>query len=159
MVRLEFVPDVDAVRDDIADYDMSDVGTLQHTMFFLPTHLIVGTRDLFTHASGVALEVPIVHVALVGLAAVRTAESQSPVRYDPPGGGTMFLVKDGETSVRITSMNDATAIVEYADLRAAFEAFAVHVRQFLSTHIPMIRQSPVWNPWIESGAEPDWSAE
>src|SRR5262245_51587116 len=142
MVTVEFIPDWDEIREDVDGAEVSDLkAALTWTMFDVPVRLVVDGRDVWETPSGAPPRQPLVHLAVHGLDKVRALERESTVRYDPPSGGALTMTRTDD-EVRLTyAPSGTTASVPYAELRHAFEDFAVRVRAFVSAQLPLIHQS------------------
>jgi hypothetical protein len=154
---LEFQVDEEALAADRKiDPRTADAAALQETYFLMPTRLQVQQEELFAvppkdqrkHASP-WLELPILHVATVGLQKVKEIGKQGQSIYTLPGSGWRLRFEACGQDVLIHSeVNGRQSCVHYTELLAAFEHFASTTRAVLSHKVPELQDHPYWGKWL-----------
>jgi hypothetical protein len=133
-----------------------DNAALQETYFLMPTRLQVHQEELFAvppkgqqKYSSPWLELPILHVATVGLGKVKDICKQGQSMYTLPGSGWRLRFEACGQDVMIHSeVNGRQGCVRYAELLAAFEHFASTAREVLRHKVPELQEHPYWGKWL-----------
>jgi hypothetical protein len=162
---LEFQADEETLAADREiDLRTADAAALQETYFLMPTRLQVHQDELFAvppkgHRKDASpwLELPILHVATVGLQKVKDICKQGQSIYTLPGSGWRLRFQASGQDILIHSeVNGRQSYVHYAELLAAFEHFASTAREVLSRKVPELQENPYWGKWLrekQGGAE------
>lgn len=134
----------------------ADAAALQETYFLMPTRLQVHQEELFAvppkgHRKDVSpwLELPILHIATVGLQKVKDIGKQGQSIYTLPGSGWRLRFQaSGQDVLMHSEVNGRQSCVRYTELLAAFEHFASTVREVLSHKVPELQENPYWGKWL-----------
>ena len=161
---LEFQIDDGALAADREiDPRTADTAALQETYFLMPTRLQVHQDELLAvppqgkKDASPWLELPILHVATVGLQKVKELCKEGQSIYTLPGSGWRLGFQTSGQDILIHSeVNGRQSCVHYAELLAAFEHFASTAREVLSHKVPELQDHPYWGKWLREksgGAE------
>ena len=134
----------------------ADAAALQETYFLMPTRLQVHQDELLAvppqgnrKDASPWLELPILHVATVGLQKVKDICTEGQSIYTLPGSGWRLRFQTSGQDVLIHSeVNGLQSCVHYAELLAAFEHFASTAREVLSHKVPELQDHPYWGKWL-----------
>jgi hypothetical protein len=156
---LEFQIDEAALAADReVDPRTADAAALQETYFLMPTRLQVHQDELFAAPlqgyrkdASPWLELPILHVATVGLQKVKDICKQGQSTYTLPGSGWRLRFQASGQDILIHSeVNGRQSCVHYTELLAAFEHFASIVKEVLSRKVPELQEHPYWGTWLRA---------
>jgi len=166
MVVLEFHVDAAIIAADcgIGDLRKADRVAIYQTYFMMPVRLRIGAIEIleldlpdnlpprhpvWRMPSPAWQELPLLHVATVGLDTIRETRQVGVSRYDVPEDGTLYLTMNG-ADVAVMSSNRPTMIgrAPYCELLDAFEQFADQVRETLGQECPELKEHPYWGPWF-----------
>jgi hypothetical protein len=133
-----------------------DAAALQETYFLLPTRRQVHQEELFAvppkgpgKLASPWLELPILHVATVGLQKVKDICEQGQSMYTLPSSGWRLRFEAcGPDVLMHSEVNGRQGCVHYAELLAAFEHFASTAREVLSRKVPELLDHPHWGKWL-----------
>jgi hypothetical protein len=136
----------------------ADAAALQETYFLMPTRLQVHQEELFAvplkgnrKDASPWLELPILHVATVGLQKVKDICKQGQSIYTLPGSGWRLRFQASGQDVLIHSeVNGCQSCVHYPELLAAFEHFASAVKEVLHRKVPELQEHPYWGTWLKA---------
>lgn len=174
MVLLEFQVDEAAFREaEEANPAAIGAAVVEQTYLVMPVRLRVGGTELLelppspaqglwiSEPGGITLpprpdgavqspwrSLPLLHVAVEGLAQVRQARARGSATYHLPGGGWLRFEVAGE-NVLVTSDLGQTAVATIAALVQAFEEFAAAVRAALRQRLPELSRHPYWGRWLQ----------
>jgi len=150
-VDIEFVLDdaeVTALKDDL--FSASD-GALQQTYLLTPVRLCVNGTDLFGLSDGSSsLALPLLHIAVLGSAALHSLRDATDVEYPLPGTGlSLRLHRRGEVvCAQVGESKEACA--ELSEFLAAIRRFKHQVAEDLSRRVPKIARHRRWKDWFET---------
>lgn len=166
MVILECRFDSLVVAEDcsIVDPRKADEVALYHTYFMMPVRLRVGDVEMLElnlpdaphpqhpiqrMPSPAWQELPVLHVATVGLDTLKEAKETGTAQYDVPEDGILHLTIQAE-DVHVVSSNrpDMMGHAPYHEVLDAFERFAAHIRQQLVQSCPELMEHPSWGAWF-----------
>ena len=154
---LEFQVDEAALAADReVDPRTADAAALQETYLLMPTRLQVHQDELFAvplkdHRKDASpwLELPILHVATVGLQKVKDICKQSQSTYTLLGSGwRLHFQASGQDVLIHSEVNGRQSCVHYTELLAAFEHFASTVKEVLRHKVPELQEHPYWGKWL-----------
>jgi hypothetical protein len=157
----------------------ADAVALDYTYFVLPVRLAVDgmevleyprreprvmwagdpvTRELVPIPStdtgpGPWLELPVLHVATIGLETVRGLAESDTATYMLPGADHIRFARVGECVQISVGHTGPSASAPYQQVLDAFERFAGEVRRLLAREVPEILEHPYWGPWIQGAVD------
>jgi len=170
MVSIEFVPDDEIVKEDLAMIsNTAPAAALQETFFLLPVKFIIDETDLLllpvkqeqrfvsneqgeTKVTGTgkieSIRLPLLDFTTQGFEAVKALREKSQSKYSAPGGWNLYFQKE-ERGIRVTSdVNGKQVLTDYNQLYRAFSKFELRVRSFLRERAPLLSKHSYWGPWF-----------